>query len=79
MGAFDSTLKEITTHNSQCKAGIWFESLEHEEFEAYYQAVNSEKYSLKVIYRALKPLGIPVTYESFRIHLKGDCRCSKNR
>jgi hypothetical protein len=78
MGSFDSTLKEITLKRSQCKAGEWFGELNYTDFEEYYEAVNSGKYSLKVIYKALKTLGIPVTYESFRTHLKGDCKCSKN-
>ena len=75
MGTFNSALEELNNKLEYCKAGEWLFALEDSEVKEYMEAKESGRYTLRTLYRALVKLGLNTTYETYRHHHHGDCKC----
>lgn len=75
MGAFYTSLEELKNDKEYCKAGEWLYSLNESDTVEYLEAKNSGRYTLRTLYRALVKLGLHTTYETYRNHSNGDCKC----
>lgn len=75
MGTFNSALEEIKNDPGLCKAGEFLFALDEDTAAEYQEAKNNQLYTLRTLYRALMKLGLTTSYETYRHHANGDCRC----
>lgn len=75
MGTFSTALEELGNDKEYCKAGDWLYTLSELDAMEYMNAKNSGRYTLRTLYRALVKLGLNTTYETYRNHANGECKC----
>lgn len=74
-------LADIRAHNAKpgpsCSTGIALSAMDPATRDKVFRAVADPTVENKAIVRWLATLGIDIPYESFKRHIRGECRCGR--